>query len=413
MRDSLFDDVSVQGNWGGTFDANSRGITLNAFSTLVTCEKNLFNNVYVNGFTYAVFSKQDIQNNKFENCVIRDASQGFSLGTGAAGGNLITLNTVANSSTGNNISVTSSTNMAPNMRIVFTNNFGSNIFAGTTYYILTAANNTITISATPNGTVIPAGTLVNQANPIIVSNATGEQYGPRRTTIDHCQFDNIKQQAVYVELGTGNTVTDCRMNIVGNNGGGASAIAYPEIYFKVTGNSAINNNSERQQTYANGNYGYPYIPEVAGHVTWNSYSTNRIGLTQITSTTGAKAFRLPVSVDASGNPIASAKYIIDYHYQSTGGFTRSGTITVAADIDNRLIQLSDEYDYAGGFDPSGLSATLLAFSAKYLDRIGNEINTSGVGATTPYSLAIKYTNSLADGGYMTYSYKTIMTRSIS
>ena len=413
VRDSVFDDVYIQGNWAGTFDANSRGITLNAFSSLVTCEKNLFSNVYITGFTYGVFSKQDILNNKFENCIIKDTSQGFSLGTGAAGGSLITLNTVANSSAGNNINVTSSTNMAPNMRIVFTNNFGSNIFAGVTYYILTAVSNVITIAATPNGTPIPAGTTVNQANPITVSNATGEQYGPRKTTITHCQFDIIKQQAVYVELGTGNTVKDCRMNIVGNNGGGASAIIYPEVFFKVTGNSAINNSSERQQTYANGNYGYPYIPEVAGHVTWNSYSTNRIGITQITSTTGAKAFRLPISVDAGGNPIASVKYVIDYHYQSNGGFTRSGVITIAADVDNRLIQLSDEYDYAGGFDPSGLGATYLAFSAKYLDRLGNEINSTGNGATTPYSLAIKYTNSLADSGYVTYTYKTIMTRSVN
>lgn len=411
VRNSVFEDLGVIGNWGGTFNADSKGISLNAFSSVVTTEENTFNRVYVSGFTYNVFSKQDILNNKFTNCIFKDANQGFSLGTGAAGGSLITLNTLANSSTGNNISVTSSTNMAPNMRVVFTNNLGNNIVAGVTYYILTAVSNVITIAATPNGTPITAGTTVNQANPITVTNATGEQYGPRKTTISNCQFNTIKQQAVYVELGTQNTVTSCRMNIVGNNGGGASAIVFPEIYFKTFGNAADSNSSERQATYASGNYSYPYIPEVAGHINYKSYTLNRIGLSQITSTTGAKAFRLPVSVDASGNPIASINYSIDYTYQSSDGFTRTGTLTIAADIDNRLIQLSDEYNYAGGTDPSGLSASNLAFSARYLDRQGNEIVSTGNGAATPYSLAIKYTNASADSGYMTYSYTTIMSRS--
>lgn len=411
VRNSVFEDLGVIGNWGGTFNADSKGISLNAFSSVVTTEENIFNRVYVTGFTYNVFSKQDILNNKFTNCTLKDANQGFSLGTGAAGGSLVTLNTLANSSTGNNINVTSSTNMAPNMRVVFTNNLGNNIVAGVTYYILTAVSNVITIAATPNGTPISAGTTVNQSNPITVTNATGEQYGPRKTTIINCQFNTIKQQAVYVELGTQNTVTDCRMYIVGTNGGGASGIIFPEIYFKTFGNHAESNSSERQLTYASGNYSYPYIPEVAGHVNYKAYTINRIGLSQITSTTGAKAFRLPVSVDAAGNPVASLSYAIDYTYQSSNGFTRTGTLTVAADIDNRLLQLSDEYDYAGGTDPSGLSATTLAFSARYLDRTGNEIVSSGVGAAAPYSLAIKYTNSSADSGYMTYTYQAIMSRS--
>ena len=411
VRNSVFEDLAIIGNWGGTFNADSKGISLNAFSSVVTTEENTFNRVYITGFTYSVFSKQDILNNKFTNCIIKDASQGFSLGTGAAGGSLITLNTLANSSTGNNINVTSSTNMAPNMRIVFTNNLGNNIVAGVTYYILTAVSNVITIAATPSGAPISAGTTVSQANPITVSNATGEQYGPRKTTITNCQFNTIKQQAVYVELGTQNTVTECRMNIVGNNGGGASAIIYPEIYFKTFGNHAESNSSERQLTYASANYSYPYIPEVAGHVSYTAYTINRIGLSQITSSTGAKAFRLPVSVDAAGNPVASLSYAIDYTYQSSNGFTRTGTLTVAADIDNRLLQLTDEYDYAGGTDPSGLTASNLAFSARYLDRTGNEIVSSGVGAAAPYSLAIKYTNASADSGYLTYTYKTVMSRS--
>lgn len=85
VKDSTFDDVKVTGNWGGVYNSNNNGLLLQAFSDLVTCENNIFRDVYISGFSRAVFSKQDILNNYFENCYITDALQGFVLGLGYSG----------------------------------------------------------------------------------------------------------------------------------------------------------------------------------------------------------------------------------------------------------------------------------------------------------------------------------------
>lgn len=330
VRDSIFEDVTVQGDWASTTTTGSNGIVLNAWSSLVTSERNLFKRVTIKGFTRCVYAGitnptytvTDILNNTFEDCYITDCQQGFSLGTGAISG-----------------------------------------------------------------------------------------YGPRRTLITNCEFSEIKQQAVYLELGSKNTIRDSKMYKVGNDGGSFSAIKYPEIYFKVNGNSVDNNSSDRTENLANNNYNYPYIPEVAGYLTYTSYGTNKISIGANTSLTNA--FRVPVSTTSDGIPAGAISYLIEYMYQSsTNNFTRRGTLSVSADINNAIIQLSDEYDYAGGLDPSGVAATILNFSAKFLDKSG--VDYTGAGGQVPYSLAIKYTNQVpggADSGTLVYSYSSTISRS--
>jgi len=85
VRNSLFENIIVTGNWGEVYDADSKGISLNAVSALVTSSNNIFRNVSVSGFSYGVWSKQDILNNTFEDCYFYNLRHGVYLGEGADG----------------------------------------------------------------------------------------------------------------------------------------------------------------------------------------------------------------------------------------------------------------------------------------------------------------------------------------
>jgi len=85
VRNSVFKDIVVKGNWLQVVNVNSRGIEMNAVSALVTCSDNIFSKITVTGFTTGIYAKQDISNNSFEDCIVYDVRQGFVLGGGADG----------------------------------------------------------------------------------------------------------------------------------------------------------------------------------------------------------------------------------------------------------------------------------------------------------------------------------------
>jgi len=80
VRDSVFDNINIIGGWAGALSSTSRGIWLRAVSAIVTCERNTFRNITINGFSYAVYAKQDILNNQFDNLYITNVKTGFVLG---------------------------------------------------------------------------------------------------------------------------------------------------------------------------------------------------------------------------------------------------------------------------------------------------------------------------------------------
>ena len=315
----LIDNVYLKGDWTVPASPNplSTGILMQAFSSIVTCERNLFRNVSFNGFYYAVFAKQDILNNVFVDCHVKEARQGFSLGAGS------------------------------------------------------------------NGSTV------------------GQQYGPRQTQIVRCKFYNVKQHAVYLERGEYNTVSDSKLANVGNNGAGNTGAQYPQIYFNTYGNDATNTQSDRADDLVVSNIGTPYVPEVSGHGTYQSYGTRQIILSQTASP--VIAFRLPVSTDQYGTPAGSVAYEIEYFYKSSSNsFTRSGTIYVTADVSHAQIQLSDDFNFAGS-DPSDTTALILDFSASFLDAVGATY--TGAAGQQPYSIAINFSNNLSgESGFLNYSY---------
>jgi hypothetical protein len=94
-------------------------------------------------------------------------------------------------------------------------------------------------------------------------------------------------------------------------------------------------------------------------------------------------------------------------YQSSiNNFSRRGTMTISANIGSAKIQLSDEYDFAGA-DSTNTNATLLDFSVKFLDILGNVY--TGASGQTPYSIAVYYTNTYtSDAGYFNFAYQSNM-----
>jgi hypothetical protein len=85
VRNSAFNDLVIKGYWNGTFSEASNGIAMYAKSALVTCENNTFTNIAIEGFSRAVYAKQDILNNSFRKGHVTNVRQGFVLGEGSNG----------------------------------------------------------------------------------------------------------------------------------------------------------------------------------------------------------------------------------------------------------------------------------------------------------------------------------------
>lgn len=307
VRDSLFDDMNIVGQWNSVPDTSNTavgGIQLNTFSTLVTCQNNTFRNISASGFTYCVFAKGDITSNHFIDCSFTDCYQAFMLGRGI------------------------------------------------------------------NGTT------------------SGQLYGPRKTLISDSHFENIKRQAVYLYNGTGNSVNHCTFTNVGNNGGGNATAAYPHIYFGQIGNQARQNYHDRQKDLAADNLTVPYIGEVAGKITTDSFSVNQIQINVVNSP--ILGFRLPISSTITG-------YTVNYtYYNPTKARSRQGTLTILIDVPNNGTQLTDSYEWIGA--PSDDED--LEFSTQLL-AIANGI--------TKDTLGIYYKNPSDGeaGSVLTYSYSVI------
>jgi hypothetical protein len=242
-----------------------------------------------------------------------------------------------------------------------------------------------------------------------IGTSIGTSTGPIDNVIENCFFKNIKRQAIYIERGTGNSVSNCKVEDVGNDGGGHSSATYPQVFFKKVGNFITGFKSDRPVGLGDALYTRSYVPEVAGHGEYQSYSTRTVNITSLNNlvTTGQPLFRLPMPTDEDGVPTGSIQYQIEYVYRSTGeDITRVGTMTVLADkfktyIPTGGLQLSDEYSYVG--DPS--TDTELQFIAVLHNQVGG--STTGDTNSIPHSIAFYYVNPASSGGVLQYSYRAI------
>lgn len=248
----------------------------------------------------------------------------------------------------------------------------------------------------------------------------GELYGARQTQINSCKFYNIKRQAVYIGFGHGNSTSNNKLIMVGNDGAGqGNAYAqYPQMYFETFGNSSNNDYSDRAIGNPNSvlsvdglmfSTTHPYPPELGGHGVYKG-----VGMIQRTLAHPSSPqflFRLPVSTNDEGTPTGIINYTIEYSYQSTvNSFSRRGTMTISADVGSAgptltRPQLTDEFDF-NGIDSLNLTSIALDFSIGYLNESGNVY--TGAGGFPPYSIAVYYKNSPGtDQGYFNFSYTSI------
>ena len=341
VKDSHFEDITIEGGWDGTPSTTSRALHLRAVTNMILCQNNTFKNITISGFTYAAYLRGDSLNNTFENILITNVKHGFMLG----------------------------------------------------------ADPDVQVAGYPDGAA---------------PSAPGQLYGPEQTTITNVKFYNVKHHAIFLYTGSGNTISNIKLENVGNNGGSHLEAEFPQIYISNANNSVTQVMSDRTYgkatgpTNGSGNLAnpetgtaaIPFVPEIAGNISYNSFSPRRLD----SFTFGPivlDAFRLPVNTNRYGSPIGSSMYSIDYIYQSNSDFTRRGTLSVAVNLSNGSIQLSDEYEFAGS-DPSGETARKLDFSAKVLDGSGNTY--TGSTGQVPHTVVIQYANPDTSGGNFVYSY---------
>ena len=81
-KNSVFKNILLQGNWqmGNAADAVNSAIQLGSLSTAVTCQDNVFEDVKITNFSYAVTSDDDIVNNIWNRITVAEVSSGFVFG---------------------------------------------------------------------------------------------------------------------------------------------------------------------------------------------------------------------------------------------------------------------------------------------------------------------------------------------
>jgi len=278
--------------------------------------------------------------------------------------------------------------------------------------------------------------------------SAGQLYGPCNNEIADSRFENVKQEAVYVTFGTGNTTRNTRLYNVGNNGGSNRiSAAFPQIYFGVAGNASINDQSDRPGDLATT---VPYINTtytIAGSsgttlvvasttgiyqgmaVTGTGFDGTQLVSSVTNSTTlvlttppattpsGTLTFSVPYYPEVSGYvsytsygmqqvqitnissptfafrlpiPTDGVNFVINYVYRSTYiAQSRRGVISVMCDTKNQAVQLTDEYDWTG----TATNDVLLQFSAQIQNN----------------SLVINYSNTATnDTGVLLYSYSAVL-----
>lgn len=332
VRDSIFKDVEIKGDWAGIFSKTSIGLALNAVSDIITCERNSFTNVSITGFQTAIYAPYDISRNAFDNLYINKVYDGIILGAK---------------------------------------------FLGSTSTLQEVSGTTV-----------------------------GEQYGPRSTIITNSVFgditEGIKRYAAYVGKGINNSINDSRFANVGHNGQRVEnpAIA-PQVYFTAVGNTLKNIASDRFNIGSKPTTTIPYVTEAAGTVDFDSSGTAYASLSG-GSQTPLTAFRLPLSSDPVGNPRGKNNFVIDYMFKSdtNDNFIRSGKLYVSVDADNGVVQVADDYNFAGTDNTNEL---ILDFKAALID--ANNIDYTNPATQTVASLAIKYSN-LPASGLLFYSYSS-------
>ncbi len=198
----------------------------------------------------------------------------------------------------------------------------------------------------------------------IDSNAgSGKLTGPKRNIISNSLFEDIDNNAIWIEKGVNNTSSSNNFVGVGNAGGNEGSPDTSVIKFTARGNTSQDDTFARteQLSYTQANINTSkYIAEVEGK------GFMSIGESQkVTITTGAniKTFRL--------GGIGHQAYDIDYIITSQNYTAiRSGTLTVISEDYSDTVSTADEYNFQG----TSTYDQAISFSATIQDVDGDLTN---------------------------------------
>jgi hypothetical protein len=365
VRDSLFENIAIQGAWAQSFYETSAGIYMTAFSRLVTCQRNIFANVDINGFGYAIYSNNDIQYNTFRGMYVYDTRSGVIFGR-----------TSDLSSTGQLY--------GPSYNEIIGCHFEN--IKQHAVYVYNGASNTTRDNRLSNVGNNGGSNITTAAYPQIYFAVSGNASQNDQSDRSKDLSTSVPSvSATYNASGSSGTTlvvsntAGIAIGMVVSGTGYVSSQTVTNIINSTTLSISANSSTTPSGTLT---FSVPYYPEISGLVSYNSYGINQVSISNITSPTFA--FRLPLPTDGVG-------YIVNYVYRSVNrAQSRRGQLTVMADVANNLVQLSDEYDYVQYASTS--EDTLLAFSAQILNK----------------SLNISYVNnSSGDSGIILYSYSAV------
>lgn len=176
----------------------------------------------------------------------------------------------------------------------------------------------------------------------------GQQYGPSYNTIQTCIFDQIDQNAIWVERGDVNTSKANKFLNVGNDGGSPATATASTIKFTTSTNVSEGDFFARSMTLAleTGAALYlnkPYLPDVEGSVTFTNSYKNSLAIGYNTSF--VNILKLPM--------INSGKITIDYVYTDVN-LMKEGRLEIICNADNESYNINDEYTWVGDDEYSDL-----------------------------------------------------------
>jgi len=396
VRDSVFEDLDITGDMYAVGNSTpidistsaQGGLQFNAKSALVTCQRNLFRNVTVSGFTFCVYSKQDILLNTFETCIFSTAYIGAAFGKNA-------INVTGEIYGPRNNTFTNCIFTEIKRQAAFIYKGYGNIFSKTRF--IGVGNDGGSNELAKYSQIkfdVPGNMIDNLISDRAIDMADPEQFpdtayigevsGVAAYQSNGAQIAYLDEVSATVVTGsiTSTSASTDRLTVASTTGlADEQSIVFSFSFGNIEGGKTyyIKNVIDGQL--------FTITDKPAGTILQLTDASPNIPFTAFNP--GAPAFRLPIDTDAAG-------YVINYVYRSTSGtHKRRGTLTIIVDTTNRTSQLTDEYDFVG----EESSDDSLTFSARL----------SALNGAARDTLVVWYSNTTAgdSNAEFTYSYSAI------
>lgn len=213
--------------------------------------------------------------------------------------------------------------------------------------------------------------------------------GAINTKIDGSHFDLIDRFGIHIKKGYGNTSSNNKFMLVGNDNQGYENPTYPIVKFDTANNQSVNDYFERNRKLKDQTLSglVPYLASIQS----TGLVTDPINFSaQILTTpsTPLDFLRFPV--------YKTSTFVIDYVINKTtpGPAVRTGTMTIAVDYPNRQSTIHDDFEYIGSAFVENIKFTV---AINDLDGDGNYD-----------TLVLKVFNPVGNGsGTMNYTYRTL------